>query len=206
MVHVIVAYDEIASKGGSYFQESFDYIAGKLNALSAVTVRPLPNARCTKQSIKSEIESLEKFIFVGISHGHETLLKANSIYVESSDLALFEGSFFYTAACLTGRILGPALIAHGCVAYIGYTVDVDVWLSHSSTFADCENYALCEFITSDKTVRTVFDEAVTRYNTEINRLLNGNFLDVIAASFLRSNRNGLLIIGNERSTVHDFDC
>lgn len=207
MINTIIAYDNNDLVMGDYFDQSHNDIISCIEVISSVANNSINGLDCTEIIINENIKRLNgvKFIFIGLSHGNENELISHQIFVSNNNVNLFFNSFFYTSACLTGHSLGNLLIKSGCLTYIGYKDEVTVHVDYYRVFYECENYGIKSFLSNDEEISYSYTKMINYYDQEIDRLTLGNIEEVIAASYLISNRDCLIMLGEKTITRNDFN-
>lgn len=207
MVKTIVAYDDNDSELGDYFACSHDSINEVISTIAQIINVSIRGLACTEVSMNEAITPFNggRFIFIGISHGNEEELISHEVYVGINNLGSFSNSLFYSCACSTGNKLGVDLINAGCLAFIGYSDTVYVILDYSEIFYNCQNHCIKEFLTNNEPIDVSFSKMIDYYNQEIDKLLPGDMDDLIAASYLLSNRDCLTLLGDRSLTMDDFE-
>ena len=208
MINLFLAYDDNDQELGDYFEESYDNLLSETSNNTLVITNTLRGLDCSEANVNVHTERYKpnSFIFVAFSHGNEELLRTgNEIFISVNNCHFFSKSLFYTSACECAVTLGPQLMAKGCLAFVGYNGPVDVWEGYYEVFIECENYAIIEFMNSNKTIGVSFSEMKDKYNEAIDDLVLGNTEDKIVASLLVDNRDKLTLLGNADLVVKDFD-
>lgn len=156
----------------------------------------------SRNSIDQAIAQLEQqsFIFVGYMHGvDDKLFIQNDICIDVQNAYLFGSSFFYTFSCKAGTELAPALIQHGCKAFIGYS-DVATYISSiEDDFIRCVNKGLESFL-NGKTILECFYDIAEAYDEQMDKYIN----DLPIYAQLRRNRDSLFFAGDYKLTINDL--
>ena len=196
MANTILAFDELDSVLGSFFQsckENLDLFFAQIN------IQPtfLNSNKLNDLAIEIVTKEVTSFVFGAYSHGsNDCLVKSASIpYVSSTNSSNFKNSFFYTFSCSSGMILGDNLIANGCHCFIGYKDIVAIWSTFPKPFINCANYGLIQFFKGENS-HTIINQMKEKYNDEIDEMYRYDFL---IASILKENRDGLILLGNNIS-------
>ncbi len=207
MIRTFIAYDNNDFELGDYFDDSHTDIIDEIVANKLIQRTSISGLECTEVKVNECIQAFNglRFVFVGLSHGNEQQLISNEAFVSATNAAAFTNSFFYTCACSTGDQLGGVLIEAGCLVYIGYNDTVLLHVDYYQVFYKCQNFGIKSFLLNKETINVSFDKMIAYYNEEIERLVNeGGTDEVIASSFLLSNRDGLILLGNGNLTPNDF--
>lgn len=207
MISTFIAYDDNDFALGGYFEESHADIISVFGANAIVTNLSINGLNCTAQNINLTLAGLNgaRFIFVALSHGNYNEFVSNEVFISAANAHRFANSFFYSTACSTGKNLGNVLIDSGCYSFIGYKEEVEIILEYASVFYSCENFGIKSFLANDETVETSFNKMIEFYNSEIDRLVAGNMDELITASYLVTNKDSLVILGNGTLTRNDFN-
>ena len=207
MISTFIAYDDNDFALGEYFKESHADIIAVVGVNALVTNVSIDGLNCTEQNINVTLAGLNgvRFIFVALSHGNYNEFVSNEMFINATNAHHFANSFFYSTACSTGKNLGNVLIANGCYSFIGYEEEVEIILDFASVFYSCENFGIKSFLGNYETVETSFNKMIEFYNSEIDRLVAGNMNELITASYLVTNKNSLVILGNKTLTQNDFN-
>jgi len=207
MISTIVAYDDNDSDLGDYFVDSHENITVVLRANAQIVNVSIRGLDCTEVFVNSTITPLNgnRFIFIGISHGNEEELVSHEVYVSASNLTSFSNSLFYSCACLTGLKLGKNLIGAGCLVFVGYNDTVLVNVDYFEIFYNCQNHCIKEFLKGNETIEGSFSKMIDYYNEEIDKLLPGDMDDLLAATSLINNRDCLILLGDRKLRLNDFE-
>jgi hypothetical protein len=208
MINLVIAYDDIDSALGIYFEGAFNNTNEVVSSLNFIVLNSIRGLNCNEQNVNSVVTPLnhQSFVFVSFSHGNDTgecLLTHNDVFVSSSNASNFCNSFFYTTACCVATQLGSDLIDSNCVCFIGYKdASWATYEDHYSFYIACENYALNEFLRTNKTIQQTFDEMIKYFDDQITHLYNQN--EILVAIELEHNRDCLVILGNGALSINDF--
>lgn len=211
MIRVNIAFDDKDPRLGSYFQECKEDLISfledrRVNNADDYAVDEIHSGRCNQVYIDNQISivNANNFLFIAYSHGDDACLSAGgSAYIHSSFSGnLFNNAFFYAVACSTGSLLGPDLVNNGCHVFIGYNGPFYVLHMHHRLAVNCANVGIKMFFMGHS-VRESFNLIESFYNQEIDKLVA--FHDPLAASFLISNKNALVLLGGGELTIDDFD-
>lgn len=198
MAEVIVAYDEQDISLGVYFEKCSNHIIDSLKTGSHSYLL-WPRQKLNSVYVKAIENQLQpkSFIFLAYSHGTEQSLTATDNYVCDENLHIFQNTFFYTFSCLSGVKLGPALIEKGCKTFIGYKKDAFVVIGYLDEFEACTNEGIYTFLVG-QTSGESYNNIITKYSDTIDAHYKTNYF---LASVLRSNRDSLVIYGDENLTI-----
>lgn len=208
MISVNIAYDDKDSGLGDFFlrckQDLIDYL--EANNGGGYTVDEIHTERCNEVYIQQRISVLNtnNFLFVAYSHGDtDCLTVGGTAYIHlDSNAHLFSNSFFYAVACSVGARLGQNLIDRGCHVFIGYKDTFYILNRQLQLAINCANIGIKMFL-SGRSVREAFELIEKFYNQEIDKLVAFN--DIMAAGMLASNKNALVLFGNNDLTINDFN-
>lgn len=205
MINTIVLFDDTDSDLGDYFKSCAENLTQSLQSHSTINVTVLSGKQCDRASIDIMLDTLnlDRFIFVAYSHGLEDALMAHGkAYVQAKQNSVkFKGSLFYTNACLTAQILGQELINEGCLAFVGYSKEVDV-IVDEAVFQKMDNFGITMFLHKEE---CTIGEAVEAVKNELNRQIDANLMNPFLASILTETRGALKIYGNQNLRKEDFD-
>jgi hypothetical protein len=210
MISINIAFDDQDTGLGSYFQECkqdlIDFLEDRrINDGDEYTIDEIHTTRCNEVYIDHRISSINanNFLFIAYSHGDADCLTAGGeAYVHlDKNTHLFNNSFFYAVACLTGARLGQNLVDSGCHVFIGYKDPFYVLNGKLQLSVNCANIGIKMFL-SGKSAEEAFRLIESYYNQEIDRLVF--FSDIMAASVLAGNKNALVLVGRNDLTIEDF--
>jgi hypothetical protein len=207
MANYQIAFDNADSILGNYFEQSKVDLINFINTNDINhTINEIPSPQCNQAYIDIIIPQInhQNFIFVAYSHGMPDHLQANaSFYVRSGvNSDIFTRSLFYSMCCHAGKHLGVALISSGCHAFIGYKDEA--WALNSSNMQlsiECDNFGIKKFISGD-TLQNSFEAMKQNFNIQIDALENNG--EILAAAYLRRNRDVLIMLGNGNIRFSDF--
>lgn len=208
MIRIISASDEKDAKLGSYFENSQTDIKLFLEGQSLLDgYIPMPSRLCNPAYVELVISkySDKPFIFVAYTHGNEkALISQKKEFVSVQNSCSFKNSLFYSTACLVGKELAPSLIENDCKAFVGFTEESIVYESEyrKSVSINCENSIIEEFLCGDATLREAYNSMISYYNQQIDKFTEVN--DMLFASNLVSNREALVLLGDENLKKEDF--
>lgn len=196
MIDVLLAFDTVNPRGGSFMSECLldiqNYFSGKTHSLTLIE-----SSDMTSQYIHDQTVNLSSFIFVPYCHGNHICLANNipeAFISTTENITNFSNSFFYTFSCKSGHTLGNELINNGCQCFFGYK-DTIYSFAGFKCFSDCANYGLFLFINGISS-DDIYIDMITFYNDQIDQLYITN---PFVASHLRANRDALVKIGNNIS-------
>ena len=113
---------------------------------------------------------------------------------------LFSGSLFYSFSCLASLELGTSLIDNGCRAFVGYRNEAAIWTTYQNVFVECANHAMRMF-SAGLPLSSAFDKMIEKHNEKIDEIYTEDFF---VASIIADNRDGLVLLGDEKITIKDF--
>lgn len=205
MINIIIPYDNEDYELGEYFEHSYHNIVNYISTDRSLSIIPIVGLDCVEDNINNIVATVnnKNFIFIGLSHGNERELLANETFVSTANAHAFVNSFFYTTACCTAQQLSSILLSHNCICYIG--CDNNSYATYEefySTYSDCENYCIKEFLSTDKSIDITFLEMQLYFDTEINKLFDKN--EVLVAMELQQNKDCMVKFGNSNLTRKDF--
>jgi hypothetical protein len=207
MINVVIAYDNEDGDLGDYFEASFNNIQSTCLGLDYILNSNIPGLQCEENHINSIINTFNPnpFIFIGLSHGYSdgTCLVSNHEYVSANNALGFTNSLFYTTACCAATQLGPNLICNGCSCFVGcvdssYATYADFY----PVYADCENYAIKEFLGTDKSIGDTYAEMQAYFDSQIDDLFKRN--EILVMLELQQNKDCMTILGDKTLTRHNF--
>ena len=207
MLNFFVAYDDIDPELGDYLLACFQDIEAFLLNILNTNVSIISGKQCTEDEIQIHTNNFNgsRFIFLGYTHGSVDALTALKVpFVNSANAVKFKNSFFYTCACLSAIKLGPELEKNGCLAYIGYSKEVNMVFRLATRFIKCKNSGIKFFLQGDKTLGQVYQHMKEVYQMEVDFLANQSFDDFVIAALLQSNMDALVCLGNKELTLSDF--
>ncbi len=91
---------------------------------------------------------------------------------DDSNVALVSGRITYLLSCLTGQVLGPAIVAQPDTYYIGYTEDFifagwDPGDKYSQAFGECTN-AIARTLLRGGTLQDAYNEGIRMFDLWIS--------------------------------------
>ena len=207
MANYQVAFDNANISLGAYFEQSkVDLIAYiNINDNNA-SINEIASLRCNQAYIDIVIPKVnqQNFVFVAYSHGVDDHLHASgTFYIRAGvNSSLFINSLFYSMSCDCGKSLGTTLINDGCLAFIGY--NNIAWALrgvYTQLSIECDNFGIKRFISGD-TIIDAYVAMKNNFNIQIDNLEQNG--EILLASYLRKNRDALVIFGNEALTFGEF--
>ncbi|GHT17014.1 hypothetical protein AGMMS4956_20290 [Bacteroidia bacterium] len=211
MINFVVAYDNIDTKLGMYFEECKNQLLGLLeehNELVNGNVCEIAGRQCNNAYIDIMIPkyNTNPFVFIAYSHGNEKALCCNAnFYVDKNVNARhFVNSLFYTTACSAGKELGSYLVDSGCLAFVGYKNDINVYIKtdKKDISKNCDNAGIVAFLSENITILEACKKMKTYYTQQIDKL--ENMKDMIFAGELVEARDALICLGNENLKKEDL--
>lgn len=208
MAKFSIAFDHADLKLGHYFQSSKDDISVFITQHdNAHLVHEIPSADCTQAYIDGYMATLkgERSLFIAYSHGNnEFLSSVNGKYILSPEnTGHFTNCFLYSMACNTGKILGPDVVAKGCITFIGYNDTAYALLGEEKQLSiDCDNKAIKEFMSGSSAQDAVI--AMKAFLKESIRELIRN-KKALKAGYLRHNLAVLVIYGDTGVLFNSFN-
>jgi hypothetical protein len=199
MINVIIAYDNRDANLGTYFEDCKNQILPILKR-SNTELHEISSIKCNNAYIDFTIPKYNSkpFIFIAYSHGNESALCCNgNCYVEKdSNTHYFVNSLFYTTACSTGKRLGEDLINKGCLAFIGYGSNINVYYNQDvrkKTLMNCDNAGIVAFLSDDITIFEAYKKMKSYYSYHIDKLHETK--DMLFAAELVEARDALVFLG-----------
>jgi len=211
MIRFIIAYDNLDSELGDYFEGCKNQLSGLLAENSALVngeIYEMAGKQCNNAHIDIIIPRYNEhpFVFIAYSHGNETALCCGTErYVEKNINAHhFKNSLFYTTACSVGKELGYHLIANGCVAFVGYKSDIHAFIQNEKKeiSKNCDNAGIMAFLSDDITISEACGRMKNYYTQQIDKLYNVD--DVLFAGNLVEARDALICLGNQNLRKEDL--
>jgi hypothetical protein len=207
MINTFIAYHDNDFALGDYFEESHDDITAVIGVNELVTNVSIRGLDCTEANINATLLGLNggRFVFIALTHGNNDEFVCNDVFISAANAHYFSNSFFYSTACSTGKNIGKVLVENGCHSFIGYEEEIEIILDYSTAFYSCENFGIKSFLQNDETVEVSYNKMVENYTAQIDKLLAGSMDDLIAATYLISNRDCLTLLGNKTFTRNYFN-
>ncbi len=144
------------------------------------------------------------FLFVAYSHGGDDCLyydRQKKTYVSvDTNIDCFSNALVYTWACSCGKELGAQLVKSGCRAFFGYESLIYAPTFVIEIFVRCANSGIESLLAGSNALET-YERMYQSYTDEIDTLRQ---TDAWAASFLRRNRDALILLGQHEATINDF--
>jgi hypothetical protein len=164
----------------------------------------LVGSQVTQAAVAAALTSFTNGLVSAVGHGKQSYLMG--WYVNGASGALQEvlttgkvsgdqalGRIFHVIACYCGdpgsRGLGRDLVAHGAVAFFGYSSSYKIAPAHSDTFYDCD-MVIDTTLIEGKTCDDAYIAAKAAYTAAIETLQNSG--DVQAAATLKWNLKKLV--------------
>ncbi|RYE58392.1 MAG: hypothetical protein EOP48_03655 [Sphingobacteriales bacterium] len=185
-----IAFDDGDVSLGAYFEQS------KVRLVDFIVdhdvqhqIAEIGGASCTHGFFDPYLKALAPgaFLFIAYSHGnYSSLTAASGAYIGyPGNVNYFTNSFFYSMACNTGKTMGPALIARGCLAFIGYSSTAYAARDKNmDLFIQCDNYGLEQFM-QGSSVKESFNSMKSYFRENIKQLVREK--NILMAGYLRSN-------------------
>lgn len=201
MINKVIVYDDNDFELGDYFETSYHDINENISLLDYVVINPVNGMTCSIDHINGLMISFNKnpSVFIGISHGNENEMTMNNCgaYVNSTNAHNFINSLVFSATCKSAINLGPILLDKGCNSFIGFVDDaLATYDEFYHLYTACENYCIKEFLNTEKSLQTTFNEMMDYFDNQINLLFEGGNDEVLVAIELQSNKDNLVLIGN----------
>ena len=199
MINKVIVYDDNDFELGDYFEISYLDITNNVSLLDYVITNSVDGMTCSINYINNLLTSFNQnpSVFVGISHGNEDEMVMNNCgaYVNSTNAHNFVNSLVFSATCRSAINLGPLLLSNGCNSFIGFIDDaLATYEEFYHLYTACENYCIKEFLNTEKSLQTTFDEMMDYFDNQINLLFDGNDDEVLVAMELQSNKDNLVFI------------
>lgn len=202
MLKTIVIYDDRDPEIGLFFEWCFKKTSEILdeNKMDTISSRQLSDLTL---AVKLPQYNNSPFLFITFTHGSETeILKEGNIPFLSTtiNVELMKNSFSYCFACYAGKTLGPAVIAHGGLCFVGYKNEIYTHTGYFPEFSTCLLKGLQSFLMG-KDIRASIEEMKEAYNRQIDSLYEKDYL---VASLLLENRDALVVYGNKDLKLSNF--
>jgi len=161
--------------------------------------RYLNSKQLNVASINHFVLNTPNLFFLAYSHGSTNELVCNNTpYISSSiNHDIFTNSFFYTCSCKSAKNLGHALVQNGCLSFIGYSDNFEIWDFNQPPFVECANLGAKLFL-DGITTEEVYTRMIDLYNSHIANYKN----DMMGAAILLSNKRSLKHIGSNLNISH----
>jgi len=169
----------------------------------------IPNEK-TQQKRKFVISDLNFLVFYG--HGTETEMigQDKNAMVDIDNAHLLRGWVIYAMACKTAKVLGPAVIDAGGLAYIGYTDHFNFLPGTHEVFGECVNTIPLELGRGKSTGealrigREKFDYYIEKYKKMYADEDDSEIKDIYRKTYeyLILNKNSLVLLGNSYVTIN----
>ncbi|MCL2294233.1 MAG: hypothetical protein FWC36_05150 [Spirochaetes bacterium] len=203
MINIFVAFDDKDESLGDYFEDCKNHLLSFLEECSELVNKnphEISSTCCNSAYLDIMMPKYKPnpFIFIAYSHGNErALCCGDNSYIEKNVNAHhFENSLFYTTACSAGKELGEDLISKGCLAFIGYKSEINVYKQKEKMeiTKNCCNSGIIAFLSSDITIYEAYKKMENYYTQQIDKL--EEFKDMLFAACLREARDALVFFGN----------
>lgn len=200
MIKFILAYDEGNAELGNFFNMCATDLKNSFIADKHELVLEIPSRRLNTYFLELSLAQYKeaKFIFTAYSHGSEDRLTSHEVYLSTnSNLQPFQNSLFYTFSCLTGVNLGTKLVDNGCLAFVGYKVEAYIITRNEDIFTEGANFGLKQFLSGES-----IGNSIKQMKNKHSELIDATYEKYpLVASTLRSNRDGLILIGNTELNI-----
>ena len=212
MIRIVTAYDDLDTKLGTYFIACKEDIAAVIKAESEINDRYLSTEisgiNCNQAYLDVILSDHKEipFLWISYTHGNEKEITVNgcSFVKAGNDNSYFQESFFYTNSCLSGKFLGPDLIAQNCKVFIGYDDTIVAFKNeHREVSVKCDNIGLITFLTTTSTAYESFEAMQSYYTQESNRIFR--YGDPLSSALLINAREALVFHGEKDFTKEDLD-
>lgn len=209
MINKVIVYDDNDFELGDYFETSYLDISNNVSLLDYVITNSVDGMTCSINYVNNLMTSFNQnpSVFVGLSHGNEDEMVMNNCgaYVNSTNAHNFVNSLVFSATCRSAINLGPLLLLNGCNSFIGFIDDaLATYEEFYHLYSACENYCIKEFLNTEKSLQTTFDEMMDYFDNQINLLFEGSDDEVLVAMELQSNKDNLVLIGNNSNLTKSF--
>ncbi|MES2574067.1 MAG: hypothetical protein V4572_03915 [Bacteroidota bacterium] len=202
MINKIIVYDDNDFELGDYFETSYQDITKNVSLLNYVTTNSVDSLTCNINHISDLLIAFNQSpsIFVGLSHGNEDEMVMNNCgaYVNSTNAHNFSNSLVFSATCRSAKNLGPLLLEKGCNSFIGFIDDaLATYDDFYHLYTACENYCIKEFLNTEKSLQTTYDEMMDYFDNQINLLFESGSDEILVAMELQSNKDCLVLLGDQ---------
>ncbi|MDD5150958.1 MAG: hypothetical protein PHC28_10870 [Flavobacterium sp.] len=209
MINKIIVYDDNDFELGEYFETSYQDITDNVSLLNYVTTNSVDGMTCNIEHISDLLSAFNQkpSIFVGISHGNEDEMVMHNCgaYVNATNAHNFSNSLVFSATCRSAKNLGPLLLTKGCNSFIGFIDDaLATYDEFYHLYTACENYCIKEFLNTEKSLQTSYDEMMDYFDNQINLLFEGGGDEVLVGMELQSNKDCLVLLGNQSALTKSY--
>jgi|GEM_PF-1702435 len=209
MINKIIVYDDNDFELGEYFETSYQDITENVSQLNYISTTSVDGMTCSLGHINGLMTAFNQnpSVFVGISHGNEDEMVMNNCgaYVDSTNAHNFINSLVFSATCRSAKNLGPILLSKGCNSFIGFVDDaLATYEDFYHLYTACENYCIKEFLNTEKSLQTAYDEMMDYFDNQINLLFEGNGDEVLVGMELQSNKDNLVLLGNQSALTKSY--
>lgn len=209
MINKIIVYDDNDFELGEYFETSHQDILNNVSLLEYVTTNSVDGMTCSIEHINNLMTAFNQkpSVFVGISHGNEDELVMNNCgaYVNSTNAHNFINSLVFSATCKSAINLGPILLSKGCNSFIGFIDDaLATYEEFYHLYTACENYCIKEFLNTEKSLQTTYNEMMDYFDEQIDLLFEGDDAEVLVGIELQSNKDNLVLLGNQSTLTKSY--
>jgi hypothetical protein len=205
VINIVLACSDTDEELGLYFSVCAKDLKKYLESQNtAYELHEINGNRLNGVYLGIVIERLQpdKFIFTAYSHGKkDALIHNKTSYVEvGHNTHLYKNSLFCAIACSAGQELGKHLVDTGVSAFCGYNDDVFAVQNFYDIFCACDNCGIKAFLQGEKLATSV-DRMKEKYTEKIDEVYGYN---IMAANYLRRNRDALVLWGNGDLLLTDF--
>ncbi len=205
MINTLLIFDEKDEKLGEFISECEQNL---INFFVKHRIEPdiINSINLNDLTIELKINNYnnQNFVCAAYSHGETDCLLKSGLYsylsINNEVINKLKNSFFYTFSCKTGAVFGKKIIEKGCLFYIGYKTEAEVWhLSKQDLlpFVDCANYGLKLFFKGEKSF-DIISKMKNKYDEYIDKLYLSN---MFIAEKLMINRDALIDYGKNISII-----
>lgn len=194
MVRLALIFEDEDPNMGVYFAACADNVKAAITG-HVTELHEINGENLTIDHIDLTIEKFngDKFICLVYSHGSKTSFGNQNEFIVKGGTKKFNKSFFYTFSCHTGGEVGEDLIESGCVAFWGYTSEASFVVGYLPVFVECANSGFVRMLEGLSSL-DAFQAMKRTYTDHIDGIYPTDFF---TASVLMSNRDGMILRGNE---------
>ena len=182
-----------------------------------ITTYDLYGAKATRTNLESyNTKRRPKTIFLN-GHGSSDVITGQDdeeiINNADKDLSRYQNCIFYARSCQSANNLGVTLVDHGASAFIGYTEDFIFFRNENYSTKPLKDRIAKHFLDPSNLVMTTLikGNSVKEADKRSKRSMKNNFLKLLTstsstdereiASFLWSNINAQVVIGDDRASI-----
>jgi len=162
------------------------------------------------RSVKRPTEPIGVFLFYGHGTDSEMIGQDRKAMIDLENAHLLRGWVVYAMACSTARILGPAVVRAGGLAYIGFRRHFRFIPWTAQVFGECVNNVVKELAEGRSCVdallstKAKFDYYIIKYKQKCNETSDSDMKGIYRTTYelLAHDKSGLSLLGDPEVVVN----